>query len=82
MRLFMTNPFIKFTKRHKNCMKYTKNIYEKHEKSYDKDIKRDFCDILISAKKEAIEEEKQTAPYLTDTNLAVCLIDILLGKSI
>ncbi|CAG2181430.1 unnamed protein product, partial [Oppiella nova] len=37
---------------------------------------RDFCDALITAKNEALREGKESAPYLTDENLAMTIFDL------
>ena len=47
-----------------------------HYKEYDKSSERDFCDALISAKNDALREGKESAPYLTDVNLAMSIFDL------
>ncbi|CAG2101775.1 unnamed protein product, partial [Medioppia subpectinata] len=39
----------------------------------------DFCDIHIAAKHEAIADDKRTAPYFTDDNLPVVLIELIIA---
>ena len=52
---------------------------ETHYKDYDESIERDFCDALISAKNDALREGKESAPYLTDANLIITIMDIFLA---
>ena len=52
------------------------NRFKSHYKDYDPSIERDFCDALINAKNDAIREGKESAPYLTDKNLAMCIFDM------
>ena len=40
---------------------------------------RDFCDTLITAKNEALREGKESAPYLTDSNLSMVVFDLFFG---
>ncbi|XP_054156527.1 steroid 17-alpha-hydroxylase/17,20 lyase-like [Oppia nitens] len=59
---------------------YKKLIADKldeHIQTYDnrKGI-RDFCDAMIAAKLEAIDSNKESAPYLTDQNIALAMWDI------
>ena len=58
---------------------FLKNKYVNHIKDYNEDITRDFCDALIFAKNEALAEGKESAPYLTDDNLAMVVFDLFLG---
>ena len=53
-----------------------KNKYQAHYKDYDENVIRDFCDTLITAKNEALREGKESAPYLTDVNLAMAVFDL------
>ena len=58
---------------------FLKNKYVNHIKDYNEDITRDFCDALIFAKNEALAEGKESAPYLTDDNLAMVVFDLFFG---
>ncbi|CAG2168232.1 unnamed protein product [Oppiella nova] len=58
---------------------YTINIYKSHEKTYDKITSRDFCDVLIGSKREAIIENRESAQYYTDENLTSVMLDLFLG---
>ncbi|CAG2174806.1 unnamed protein product [Oppiella nova] len=60
-------------------MKYIMDIYTSHNDTYNRGVIRDFCDTLIMAKHEAVEQDKLTAPYLTDENLAASINDLLMG---
>ena len=52
------------------------NKFTKHYVDYDESVCRDFCDALITAKNEALREGKESAPYLTDENLAMTIFDL------
>ncbi|CAG2106830.1 unnamed protein product, partial [Medioppia subpectinata] len=78
LRYFMVNPLIKYKRYFNLLMNYTRNIYQKHDQTYDANCLRDFCDILIAAKHEAIADDKRTAPYFTDDNLPAVLIDLFI----
>ena len=56
-----------------------KQKYDKHLEDYDPSIERDFCDALISAKNDALREGKESAPYLNDINLSMCIFDLFLA---
>ena len=47
-----------------------------HTKDYEPGIERDFCDALIAAKNDALIRGKESAPFLTDTNLAITVFDL------
>ncbi|CAG2172180.1 unnamed protein product [Oppiella nova] len=53
-----------------------RNKFKPHYDDYSDAIERDFCDALISAKNEALREGKESAPYLTDDNLAMAVFDL------
>ena len=59
-----------------------KQKYVSHQKDYQFGQIRDFTDALISAKFDALQNEKESKPYLTDNNLALALFDLFLGKTI
>ncbi|CAG2108040.1 unnamed protein product, partial [Medioppia subpectinata] len=50
--------------------------FTKHFDDYNESIERDFCDALISAKNDALRDGKESAPYLTDANLAMTVMDL------
>ena len=56
-----------------------KNKYLNHYKDYNESVIRDICDALIYAKNEALAKGKGVAPYLTDNNLAMVVLDLFLG---
>ena len=55
-------------------------VFLVHYDDYDGSVIRDFCDALISAKNDAINESKESAPYLTDNNLAMAIMDLFFGQ--
>jgi steroid 17alpha-monooxygenase/17alpha-hydroxyprogesterone aldolase/cytochrome P450 family 1 subfamily A polypeptide 1 len=55
------------------------NKYRKHYKEYNENSIRDFSDAVIFAKNEALAEGKESAPYLTDENLALVIVDLFMG---
>ena len=57
-----------------------KQKYVSHQKDYQFGQIRDFTDALISAKLDALQNEKESKPYLTDDNLALALLDLFSGK--
>ena len=38
-----------------------------------------FFDVLISAKNEALRDGKESAPYLTDENLSMAVLNLMVG---
>ena len=55
--------------------------YQKHLKDYQSGEIRDFTDALIFAKFDSLKNEKESAPYLTDGNLAMTLSDLFSAGS-
>jgi hypothetical protein len=53
--------------------------YHDHLNDYQPGLIRDFCDGLIEAKEEAIKDDKESAPYFTDNNLALVILDLFFG---
>ena len=53
--------------------------YLERVKVHEKGVINDFCDGLIEAKEEAIEEVKETAPYLNDLNLSFVILNLFIG---
>ena len=66
----------KMRKLFKDTAELMKHKYISHQKDYSESIERDFCDALITAKNEALREGKESAPYLTDDNLAMTIFDL------
>ena len=56
--------------------------YIEHLPDHQKGLIRDFCDALIEAKEEAIEEDKESAPHLTDQNLSLVILNLFFGQYI
>jgi hypothetical protein len=54
--------------------------YHKRLQDHQKGVIRDFCDALIEAKEEAINEEKESAPHLNDNNLSLVIMNLFFGK--
>ncbi|CAG2116408.1 unnamed protein product, partial [Medioppia subpectinata] len=79
VRYFMANPLAKYEQYFNEMKNFTRNIYQKHSKTYNSKNLRDFCDILIAAKHEAIADDKQSAQYFTDDNLLATLSDLFIG---
>ena len=52
-----------------------------HSDTYDKSVMRDICDRLILAKNEAIEKSNETKSIMTDRNLSMSLVNLLIGGS-
>ena len=73
---FIDPKFHKFKKIFQKFLDMITDKYESHYKDYDESVIRDFCDTLITAKNEALREGKESAPYLTDENLALCIFDL------
>ena len=56
-----------------------KKKFYNHYEDYDESVVRDLCDTLITAKNDAIRDGKETAPYLTDDNLAMAILDVFVA---
>jgi hypothetical protein len=74
----LINKTIKIVEEFKEIIK---NKYKDHYKEFNEYIVRDFCDALILAKNEALNEDKESKPYLTDDNLTLVILDLFMGKS-
>lgn len=57
-----------------------KEIYNSHQNDYQDGVIRDFTDALTYAKNDALQNEKESAPYLTDSNLALFIFDLFGGN--
>ncbi len=80
MRLFYRSKVNLVFKAMEDFICVLKNKYTDHYKDFNETVIRDFCDALILAKKEALEEGKESAPYLTDENLGLVIFDLFLGN--
>lgn len=69
-------------RRLKGFVDLLKEKYQTHLHDYQSEIVRDFTDALIAAKFDAEKNEKESAKYLTDVNLALSLFDLFSGKKI
>ena len=56
-----------------------KQKYKNHQNDYQVELIRDLTDGLLAAKDDAINNSKESAPYLTDNNLAAVLQELLIG---
>ena len=56
-----------------------KQKYKNHQNDYQEELIRDLTDGLLAAKDDAINNSKESAPYLTDNNLAAVLQELLIG---
>ncbi|CAG2164301.1 unnamed protein product [Oppiella nova] len=76
LRLFMKYPYKLFEQCFDEIKDYTRNIYKTHEKTYDKNKCRDFCDVLIATKLDAISEDRESAQYYMDENLISVMVSL------
>jgi hypothetical protein len=79
MRLIDRSLLKKQIKNFSELKEMVKNKYINHYKDFNETVTRDFCDALISAKNEALTEGKESAPYLTDDNLSMAILDLFIG---
>ncbi|CAG2169676.1 unnamed protein product, partial [Oppiella nova] len=77
LRPFMKNPLDLYQSYFTEIKDYTRNIYKTHENTYDKDINRDFCDVLIAAKLKAICEDRESAHRSRNINDNTFMDDII-----
>ena len=75
-RLIDNKIVAKYRKLMINTIEMMKNKFRFHYEDYNESVIRDFCDALISAKNDALNEGKESAPYLTDENLAMTVYDL------
>jgi ADP-heptose:LPS heptosyltransferase len=79
LRPFFSNKLNEFKQVQKRLEDYIMERYISHLE-YQEGNDQDFCDTLITAKNDAIREQKESAPYLTDKNLAFAVFDLFAGK--
>jgi len=86
--LWEISPIIRFLDRNaiNKCKEYffkqvdfIKQNVKDHCQEYSESVIKDLIDALISAKNDALNEGKESAKYLTDTNLSMIIIDLLVG---
>ena len=80
LRPFFRKKLNEFKQVQKKLEDYIMERYMNHLKEYQEGNDQDFCDTLITAKNDAIREQKESAPYLTDKNLAFSVYDLFNGK--
>ena len=56
-----------------------KQKYKNHQSDYQEEITRDFIDASMKAKNDSIKKSRESAPFLTDNNLAVTVNQLFLG---
>lgn len=55
--------------------------FKEHQKSYQEGILRDFTDCVLTARDEAINENKSSAKWLADDNMLVSIVnDLFAGE--
>ena len=79
LKIFLSKPIHKAKYNLNNLIELSKSKYENHQNDFQEEITRDFTDALISAKNDSIKKSKESAPFLTDNNLAVTLNQLFLG---
>jgi len=82
LRPFFRETFKKMKTTNQKLTDYIMERFEGHLKDFQEGIERDFCDALIQSKNEAIKDDKESAPYLTNKNLAFAVLDLFLGENI
>ena len=80
IRPFIKNKIKKVKSIFEGLASLLKEKYVLHLKDYEEGQIRDFTDSLISAKLDALQNEKESTPYLTDESLAFSLFDLFSGK--
>ena len=58
---------------------FAKSKYKQHKSDYQDGIIRDFTDAMISSQNDALKNDKESAPYLIDNNLATAVNQLFLG---
>ncbi len=79
-RFFYRKLINKTIKTFEDIKEVLKIKYKYHYEDYNENIIRDFCDALISAKNEALNEDKESKKYLTDDNLTLVIMDLFMGN--
>ncbi|CAG2117016.1 unnamed protein product, partial [Medioppia subpectinata] len=78
LRQFWTNPLSRYSQSFDECMDYTRNVLTNHNKTFKANNLRDFCDVLIGAKKSAVDEDSYTAECFGDDSLVATLNDLFI----
>jgi hypothetical protein len=81
LKPFYYKKFRKIGETLKNLSVTVRGKYVEHLTDHEPGVIRDFCDALIEAKEEAILEDKESAPHLTDHNLSLVIMNLFFGKN-
>ncbi|CAG2111371.1 unnamed protein product [Medioppia subpectinata] len=73
--------FTKIIKTMSGLSVFARQQYMDHLKTHSSGVVNDFCDALIEAKEEAIQEAKESASDLTDKNLSLVIMDLFFAGS-
>lgn len=55
--------------------------FKQHESDYQEGIIRDFTDAMIHTQQNSLKNQKESAHYLINTNLAPSVTQLFLGKN-
>ena len=80
LKPFVKNKINLMNSRVRGLFDLIKEKYISHQKDYQDGQIRDFSDALIYAKEDSLKNEKESAPYLSDANLALALSDLFSGN--
>ncbi|CAG2108359.1 unnamed protein product [Medioppia subpectinata] len=78
LRQFRANPLSRYSQSFDECMAYTRNVLKQHNKTFKSNNLKDFCDVLIGAKKAAVDENSYTAECFGDDSLVATLNDLFI----
>ena len=82
LRFFYKDTYKKIELNSKEFTEFAMTKYKQHKSDYQDGIIRDFTDALISSQLDALKNDKESAPYLTDNNLASVVNQLFLGIKI
>ena len=80
LKIFLSKSIEKAKEDFNNLIELSKSKYKSHQNDFQEEITRDFTDALISAKNDSLKKAKESAPFLTDNNLAVTVNQLFLGS--
>ena len=78
-RFYYRKQIKRFHKTTQHFIDVIANKFRDHYENYNESSIKDFCDAVIFAKNEALAEGKESAPHLTDQNLALLIVDLFMG---
>ena len=80
LKLFISKSSLQLNQRQfDELFDLAKQKYKNHQSDYQEGITRDFIDALMKAKNDSIKKSRESAPFLTDNNLAVTVNQLFLG---